>query len=192
MVRRVYLKGDKMKAKKYSILAAVVAICCVTVFIYMVNADTEKQKFPKFSTTVRLSITADEPLQNQIYSYISRELRSLGDVEIVNQDAEWVINVVAMTVHSKSGTELGVAFSTVVLGSSQTLKVLVDISELSKKEREAFYTMIPLYCTFNGHSLETGDKEDIKTLCHVIVVDFDFDHLKPSRETHQRYKKLFH
>lgn len=59
-------------------------------------AQTQSKVSPlKFSATVQLSISCDDaPLKSQITSYLSRELRSLGDTTVVDGQPDFVISAI--------------------------------------------------------------------------------------------------
>ncbi len=51
-------------------------------------------------------------------SYLNRELRSRNDVEIVENDPEWIIYMVAVELKTVGGYKSGVAISTVIVNHS--------------------------------------------------------------------------
>lgn len=108
--------------KKFFLLFA--SLLLIAAFISLTVANSKKPETPKFSTTVTLEISANEDeIKNQVYSYISREIRSLGDVQIlednsnwiVEENTDWVIQVVALQQENKAGLVTGVSISSVIL-----------------------------------------------------------------------------
>lgn len=75
-------------------------------------ADT---KSLRFSTKVKVSISAPDNIKGSVSSYLNRELRSLNDVEIVGNDPEWIIYMVAVELKTVGGYKSGVAISTVIV-----------------------------------------------------------------------------
>ncbi|GAH41599.1 unnamed protein product, partial [marine sediment metagenome] len=53
-------------------------------------------------------------MKNKIRSYLSRELRSLGDVSIVDEHPDWEISIIALEVR-RSGYKHGVSMSVLIL-----------------------------------------------------------------------------
>jgi hypothetical protein len=165
-------------------------ILCACAMAFVVHAGSEKQEIPPFSASVKLEITGNE-LQNDIYSYISRELRSLGDVKIVNDQEEWTIQIVALQEHAKTDRIVGIAISSVVLKHIWSEPALMSLlSQAKEKLSESGYNLLAYSllagCTVSNHKLLSGSPEDLQSLCKNIVVDFDADCLKPARELHQR------
>jgi hypothetical protein len=69
------------------------------------------QSAQKFSVTVQLTVTTEnEALKNQVASFLNRDLRSLGDVTLVDEKPFFLIDVIVMKVQIKgelrSGSQL--------------------------------------------------------------------------------------
>ncbi len=171
-------------------------------FISISIADSEKVEFPKYSTTVELNITADKEITNEVYSYISRELRSIGDVKLVEDNPDWVINVVAMQTKNIAGHSTGVAFSVVVVAELHSVPILLEIVKwtfgISPKElRETQYMGLENSFTavtagqsaIQAHYLRVGSTENVQRICQGIVADFDAEQLKNAREIHEEMTK---
>ena len=57
---------------------------------------------PKYSTTVQLLVSAeDASLNSEFTSYLSRELRGLGDVAIVDVKPRFVLNLIVLKLTSE-------------------------------------------------------------------------------------------
>jgi len=64
------------------------ALLTCLVVLATFSADT---KSLRYSTKVKVSISAPDNIKGSVSSYLNRELRSLTDVEIVENDPEWII-----------------------------------------------------------------------------------------------------
>jgi len=111
---------------------------------------------------VRLSISADEDIKQKAESYLSRELRSLGDVTIVDSGDEYKICIIVLQHESESGTLLGYSISVVFGELDNYLYYLID------------------------HRLYTGGPERLRSRCEDIILDFDNKYLKEKRKTLSR------
>lgn len=187
-----------MKTLALLLVPALLAV----VFISIAIADSEKVEFPKYSTTVELDITADKEITNEVYSYISRELRSIGDVKLVEENPDWVINVVAMQTENIAGHSTGVVFSVVVVTELHSVSILLEIVKwafgISPKElketmyiglENAFTAVTAGHSEIRAHWLRVGSTEHVQRICQGIVADFDTEHLKIAREMHKEMTK---
>jgi hypothetical protein len=142
------------------------------------------QDYPKFK--VDLSLTAVESISTKISSYIKRELRSLNDVEIDEENPSWVISIVAQPIKVGQNS-VGVAISTVIIESFESygLNDFV-IYEL----RDHFDSVTSKFYILKNQYIQTGGEEHLKRMCEGIVADFDNDYLEPTRKFRREKKKL--
>lgn len=84
-------------------------------------ADTSNLRWP--SIRVKVTVSAPDNIKGAMSSYLNRELRSLNDVELVDTNPFWEIDVVAMELKTVGGYTSGVALSTVIIRAfdNQTL-----------------------------------------------------------------------
>ncbi len=152
--------------------------------------------YPKYSTTVELRITADdEKIKNEVYSYISREVRSLGDVRETNDnDGDWLIWIIAHKVHLATGEYVGFALSTVISRRcymAEVFALLKKLDALSKKEKSYWppnYALSGLYW-LRHHKIVIGSQSNLQELCQKTIIDFDAEHLRPDRERYERFRQ---
>ena len=176
--------------RKYIILSALAVL--TTTFIVAAGVGTEKLKFPKYSARVKLQITAPEEIRNQIDSYISRELRSLGDVQIITDEPDFVISVLAIVVDNRAGYKAGFALTDVILRPCQNKakfwKMLFGQS-LSEKQYATLEGMTADLYRFEDQHIRVSALTDLQGVCQEMVADFDTKHLKSEREWQQRVEK---
>ncbi len=161
----------------------------------------------KTSFKVRLDIIAeDKDTKQTIESYISRELRNLGDVTIVDTGEDCELGLIVFESKTLSGIKAGIAISVVYYEPQNVIELLYI--------QEEVYNLINLLITppvteqrqeliekvsglslridnvFSGignysakkHLLYTGDIDDLRNRCEKIVVDFDNLYLKEKRK----------
>lgn len=129
-------------------------------FAVSVSAQTK----PKFKPTFRIWVDVSGDNISEAESYLKRELRSLGDVEIVDHFAipHFTIHAVILRTKNMSGRETGLAIS------------WVTESHLHKLEDK--YTGILL-----DHQLWTTGTESLKRKCEEYIARFDSMALEPMR-----------
>ncbi len=189
--------------KKFFLLFALVLL--IAAFISLAVANSKKSELRKYSTTVTLEISAEEDeIKNQVYSYISRELRALGDVQLLEDNSvwavkgntEWVIQIIAMQQKDKAGRIIGWVMSSVILKPilrdrdfklfmlSKALK-----GEYDEKLWQELFEQLRTSCIVYGHEIRSGSPEDLQSNCKGIVAKFDSKCLKESRKIHQQLWK---
>ena len=155
-----------------------------------------------FKAKVRVFVSCDdEPAKQSLNSYVKRELRSLGDVEIVEQEEEWTIYIVVIKEHSKSGTHLGyvVGYTFTEMTPKYILASMIDSflenPDLYKhyKDNKDEWQTGPIRKYVTSGVLSYG-REGLKRIGESLVVHFDSDCLEPARQSDQaskaRLKKL--
>jgi hypothetical protein len=161
----------------------VAIICCVLLLAGAAFAQDSGRIFK-----ISLSVSATSPLKEDIESIMSRELRLLGDVEIVTDYPEWEIEVVGIDVLNNSGELVGVAASTCILwvfdNSLWTPAIreyykdqAVDLSSTYEILTENLYAVDAHWLRIAG----TGPDE-LRNMCRQIIDDFDTKQLQPSRD----------
>lgn len=142
---------------------------------------------PDFSARVKVSVSSDDSISAEVKSYISRELRSLGDVVTTDQNPEYVLSVVASVVTTKSGSKRGVAFSVVVLEPFDNA-LIKNLAQPKYKKMTTILTK-NLY-RFSDQRLQVGSTNDLRSICSDIVAQFDTDELAPARKLWQSMKDM--
>ena len=144
------------------------------------------QDLPKFKARVKVSVSADENIKGMVTSYINRELRSLQDVEVVDRDPEWELQILAMEVSTKGGYKSGIVLSVVIL-SKFSSQILLPFVSGSYKEAVDKLTSNLYY--YPDHWLIVDSTKDLKQSCIGIVADFDTKYLEQSRKINRELMK---
>lgn len=142
------------------------------------------QELQPFSGRVSVSVSANDDIKGKIESYISRELRSLGDIVVTDDNPRWILSIVALESTTKSGYKSGIEISVVILEPFDNSLV---ISQVNEKSKEFVSTMTSGLHSFSGQWLRVGAPEDLRSICNGIVADFDSQHIKPARDFWQSY-----
>jgi len=191
--------------KKFFLLFA--SVLLIAAFISLAVANSKKSEPRKFSTTVTLEISSEEDeIKNQVYSYISRELRSLGDVQLLEDNSvwfmknnsEWVIQIVAGLQENKAGRIIGVVISSVILKPTlrdRTFHLFIVSKalkgEYDEKLWQELFEQLRTSCIVYDHEIRSGSPEDLQSICKGIVAKFDSKCLKESRKYDQQLWKQF-
>lgn len=140
----------------------------------------------RFSARVKVTITADENIKPSLSSYLNRELRSLSDVELVDNNPEWEMNVLATEVKTVGGYKSGVVISTVIMSSFNN-QMLSGFFQ--PKFKGTGLTMTSELFRYPDHWLNVGSTDDLQRLCKRIVADFDTKHLEESRKSFRQFEE---
>ena len=150
-------------------------------------SSAKAQYIPKFKARIEVSVTADENIRGMVASYINRELRSLHDIELVDHDPEWVLQILVAEPSTKGGYKAGIVLSVIILPkfSNQFLA-----SVLPDSYKEVVSKMTSNLYHYPDHWLLTGSIEDLKELCNSVVADFDTKYIEESRKKYRKMNRL--
>jgi hypothetical protein len=104
---------------------------------------------PKMSSLpVRLTVQAGDNIRDMVISYVSRELRALRDVRIVEDQPMWEIDIVAVEVKNTAGNKMGIAMSVIFIKPLNNIlnEALSDIDSLNSM-LDRLTPFIETYCT---------------------------------------------
>src|SRR4030042_1198869 len=115
------MKGDIMK--RY---ALIIIILLTVMFLSTAGKETKKQTQERlqYSTTVQLEVAGEGKvgeetkygdMKNNVYSYVSRELRALGDVQVVKNEADWIIYILPIQIKNPQGYHYLFSLSTTIV-----------------------------------------------------------------------------
>jgi hypothetical protein len=179
----------------------------ITAFISLAVGNSEKAEPAKYSTTVKLDISADDKIKNQVYSYLSRELRSLGDVKVVDDNLGWTIKVLAQELSNQAGHKTGIVMSSVylkapwadnrfALAANTFLRGMAEKGEDYVPDNEEVWAWpsvdrcLRSHLFFCGQVLQVGGPEDLQALCKNSVATFDAKFLIAERVLYQEFERL--
>jgi hypothetical protein len=135
-------------------------------------------------------------LKTQITSFLGRELRSLGDVTIVDDNADYTLSVVGLTLEA-CGTTTGFALATTFLKSEKaewaTDKWFHDTFGIEKIEPGRLELARALFRNDNlflGSALHKGPFSSLEKICQEIIADFDINILNGARKKWNESRRL--
>lgn len=169
--------------KKLVILLIVAAACNVPGVGERVLAQSDT---PKVSCRVQVIVTANQQIAGSISSYIKRELRSLHDVVITDNNPQYNFRIVATELKSDRGTKIGVGISCVIT-ESLALDAFVNMLEVRFPECRIDWDILKDRCKDQTeillHKVVYTPHEDLRKTCEKLVADFDVTVLDPRRKS---------
>lgn len=162
-----------MKGHGLNLFFTIIFIVFIGATAQASDLDDPKDKLIK----VQFSFNADSNIENRVDSYIKRELRSLGDIVIVEQNGDWELDIIVMEATTKGGYKSGIVVSVAILNKILRGSIW-DLIEPDEKDDNPNRTKINI----TDHWLRIGPEETLKSICEKIVADFDTMHLEPFRK----------
>ena len=162
-------------------------IIYLLLFLWLLPIICFAQELQPFSGRVSVSVSANDNIKGKIESYISRELRSLGDIIVTDDNPRWILRIVALESTTKGGYKSGIDISVVILKPFNNDLIISIISQVDEKSKEVVSLLTSNLYSFSDHSLRVGAPEDLRSICSGIVADFDTQHIKPARDFWQKF-----
>jgi hypothetical protein len=136
-------------------------------------------------TTVELSVSEDYSLNGEVENLLGRELKRIGDLQVVDKKGKFGIEVIVMKMSDAVGSAKDVSVASLItnrwngeLLDSPIMGLKGKISDPSLKVyKDWFGTGI----TVKNFDLRVGAMRDLPVICHQIIVDFDVKTLRPLR-----------
>ena len=113
---------------------------------------------------VAVSISGSENLKGEVKSYLSRELRSLNDVLVSEQDPDYEMDAIVLELATLDYSKVGVAISVNVLKPLKSFRRVAN-------ERGAPYDSS--FSIFIFSWLRVGNSSDLRLICQGLIADFD-------------------
>jgi hypothetical protein len=162
-------------------------LCLLIVCAVGSRANAQTALVPAFSARVSIDVTAPQSIHSAISSYLTRELRELQGVQVVDSAAGYVLTVVAIETKSRGGQPTGVAMavhSASVFDSALVGWVLQMRGEkLAESSRKAVDLLTSRLQNPGQLELYVGADDDLKVLCERIVASFDTEMLEKRRRS---------
>jgi len=163
----------------------------VTLFCLCGLVGYAQAQLPKWDARIEVRVSAaPKDLQELIESYITRELRALGDVAVVQDKPGWILSIVAVTSESNAPIPVlrGYALSIVLL---QPIKPdVLKIYAQKKLSEEKMNGLVSTYATdtyrYLHHSIDISPASDLQTRCKEIVAMIDTKFFQPERLGRQK------
>ena len=132
---------------------------------------------------VLVSVTAPDDVRHVISGYLSRQLLTLPDVQLVGEgEADFEIAVVATRTRTVSGTENGFALSVAIIKPFSAVSAgLAQALELSPEQTEMLRSVTAGVRDVRELWLRTGAGEDLGRVLQQVVEEFDRQQVEPMR-----------
>lgn len=148
-----------------------------------------------YSTRVWVSVTADEKIKSSVESYITRELRSLGDVTPITDvsTAKWQIKLQVMKVSTESNRDVGYAIATTFLEvfDSQLILNFLTTTQMSDVDIKMVRWLLDRNLVIDRQGLlSICPLDKLQSSCEGIVTAFDTGLIAPERKSWQEMNDL--
>lgn len=163
---------------------SVLVLLAVTSF--MDNVSFSKQiSVPKFKCRVQLSVTADENIKSRLQSYLEGELRSLGDISLVDDEPDYEIFVVGMTSYNTYNDIIGYSIGTTITKpfKKDTFLIILQSANVTPNVINTFDMLtknLSKYCT-----TMINTDSDLKRISEKITATFNSDYVEAERKGHR-------
>jgi hypothetical protein len=135
---------------------------------------------------VSLYVSINEPdLKDEVMSFLMRELRTLGDINIVAEDSspEYSLRVTGFKTTNQGGKTTGYVFSVLFLQPiSRGLVDLILKDKLSSVDLKSAQASFANATFIKDSQLYTGPTDNVRKQCEDITVSFDRTVMQPARD----------
>jgi hypothetical protein len=157
------------------------AISLAYVLLTFQNAFSQESRF---QFRVEIEVTADDSIKSEVSSYLNREIRSLGDVVITDNDPHLKISVLATENTVPKSYVISVVTST-PFSDMWKQKLAGDLSERTKSFWVKFMSDKE---SINQHFVQIGS--DLSQVCKKVVALIDSEDIEPNRKEWQKATEI--
>lgn len=134
----------------------------------------------KYSAKVQLIVRAADSIENQLNSFLRCELRSLGDVTVVDgKDGkpDFVISIVAIELGPKGGPVTGFAIAKLITKPERADFLTEPPLSLKGRIEDPLLNLLSVSVSAAERvldfGLQTDSKDGMQRICQDIIADFD-------------------
>lgn len=153
-----------------------------------VAANAQDLPLPQRRVSVLVSCK-DQRIQDQLASYIKRELRAFSDIAIVEKDIDLKLNVVAVVRQMADGTTSIAASVLVNAREGAAIKHNLKYSRTYKAEPALEH--IDELVVVRFHFIVMDEADNLSDFCKLIVTTIDTDVFEADRKTFQYLNDRF-
>jgi hypothetical protein len=181
------------------------ALRFTSITVCMVLAHTltcaQEPKSSKWEARVRLDIDVEpNDFKSELTSYLSRELRALGDITIVQDNPTYFVHVLGFDTTLRSGARAGYTFAAVG-GMLMNREYVLNMGELELKLQglqgkkpsaafEGFAESISGYRQVLYFQIFTTSVDGLRSTCEKLVAALDTSAFQPRRTSHQMWQDV--
>lgn len=137
---------------------------------------------------IYVEVDGDPNITSLITSYITRELRSIGDIVVVDSKPEYKLIIAAVETKTTGGEKLGFSLAIVIL---EYYPEDIYSYMLKEEDKDSFRSIMADICFFKRLLVMSGPYRSLRSICSEIVAEFDNEYLEPSRKLSQRIKDSY-
>lgn len=137
---------------------------------------------------VYVDVSGDPNIKSLITSYITRELRSIGDIVVVDSKPDYKLIIVAIEDHTTSGKKFGFSLAITIL---EYYREDIFRFMLKEKYKDSFRSIMADLCEFKNLLVMCDSDKNLRSTCSKIVANLDNEYLEPSRKFRQRIKDSY-
>jgi hypothetical protein len=153
------------------------------VLIHMLVSSAMAKDIPEFRARVKVDVIADENLKGVMKRHVASQFEVLKDVELVDYEPEWKLQLQATNFFSKSGDESGIVLSVVILNRFMNHRIPAFI-QVNDRRRSDKGGDEPYYYADNW--LKVGSERELERLCGEIVCEFNEIYIEENRKNHRQ------
>ncbi len=145
----------------------------------------------KLHYRVQLKVSGSENDLAEITSFMTRELRRIGDVEVVENDPLFVISVIALSTSNRAGAPTGYTLSVVVEMPVRYHQVRGNIAKAVDENQMKFFDVYFNNTTrLLSHLVQVGGSDRLETLCKKIIASIDGSDFENHRKFVQQFREF--
>ena len=131
-------------------------------------------------------------LEAEVRSYFTREFRAIRDVEVTDEKALMVVNVVIVEARHNDGQRSGYIMSLAITDKMPVLALALggELSTTDPEKKKQMAHLIPEGGILVDHILEVLDTESLAKSCKELVAVIDGSHLEEVRKWRHALQKM--
>lgn len=144
-------------------------------------ADSDREVYQ-----VKIRVSGNERLRTELASALTRELRLIHDISIVDENREWIIEVVALAMENKQGYETAYACSVTFLriyNNENFIPFIKTGPYLYLTDPVKYYQFITKdLVNVEKHFIFNGGRDEIPAAARYIAAKFYMDIIEETRK----------
>ncbi len=136
-----------------------------------------------FSKRVTVTVSADGQLRSEMMNYLKRNLQEMKDITIVDSQANYQIDVVALDTKNRRGEEIGIMLSTVILRCFDQ-EIFAEAGY--RQTRKRLERLTSGLAAMEVHKIRVCTRAEVEEACKNIIEEFGRDQVERDRKTFQQ------
>ena len=138
------------------------------------------------SKCLSLSLHRDPRTSDQVEIFLKRELRSLGDVDVTDEDPDYILSIVPLKNQNQAGVVTGYTISVLLTSpvATNVLHYIVDADSLTNAQR---------FCSglvrVEDHEVVVCPPGELRKTCEGLIATIDTQNFEPTRKVNESARK---